>query len=287
MPQQPVSTPVSVKALQLCPHSCLVQPQSLGGGRLNWIQCLGIRCFLPSKTRGYLSQPRILTFFGDRYIASRSFSSSAFSNCTMTLPSASSSTTMASSGFALFTATLAGTAAPMVGGRTRQKVQTRSPFRNVTSATFRFFAVGSGRPARPGPEARAPDFSGVSRARFAPVAVPPAPRPRHPRTSSLQAMKRRSMSWSSGSMCSKPSKSSALWMTRVDFRARRKVLKMHRAWYHMIWMKPSSPPCRPCISTRRPMRMWPFSMNFSPPWSTRSKQSWSLHMARPPPARLA
>mmetsp|Transcript_65260 Transcript_65260/g.187956 ORF Transcript_65260/g.187956 Transcript_65260/m.187956 type:complete len:244 (-) Transcript_65260:263-994(-) len=242
--------------------------------------------------RGYLSQPRIFAFFGERYMASRSFSSSAFSNWMMTLPSFSSSTTMPSSGFALFTAMLAAApGGPTVGGRTRQKVHTRSPRFRVTPPVLRFLLIGSeSPPTRPtlGPAPRDAPFSGVSRLRFTPApAPPPVPRPRQPRASSLLWMKRRSMSWSSGSMCAKPSKSSGLRMTLVDFRDLVKVLKMQRAWYHMIWTTPSSLPLRPGISTRLPMRRWPFSMNFSPPWSMRSRQSPSLHIARPPPARAA
>mmetsp|Transcript_85104 Transcript_85104/g.260038 ORF Transcript_85104/g.260038 Transcript_85104/m.260038 type:complete len:253 (-) Transcript_85104:106-864(-) len=252
-----------------------------------------MRCFFPSKQRGYFSQLRIFAFFGFWNIATRSFSSSAFSNWTMTAPSFTSSTIMPSSGLALLTAASAGGRPSTTGGLTRQNVHTRSPFFKRTSSCLRLFPAGS--PRRPTPRDLSgvcsaprfvpPGFSGVWF--FAPAAAPPRPRPCHVRASSLLAMKRRSMSWSSASMWAKPSRSSGVWMTRVLLRALMKVSKMHLAWYHMIWIIPSSLPCLPCISTRRPMRRSPFSMNFVPPCEKRSRHSWFLHIARPPPARVA
>mmetsp|Transcript_125596 Transcript_125596/g.313850 ORF Transcript_125596/g.313850 Transcript_125596/m.313850 type:complete len:222 (+) Transcript_125596:463-1128(+) len=220
----------------------------------------------------------------------------------MTFPSFSSSTTMPNSGFGLLTANSAGGRPSTTGGLTLQKVHTRSPFLKVTLSwpVLRLFAAKDS-PRRPGPlgppppPGTPPGFSGVSgrallpppaAAAAEPVALPSL-RSRQLRTSSLETMNRRIISWSSGLMCSKPSKSNGDWMTRVFFRDRMNTLKMQRAWYHIIWTKPSSSSLLPFISTRRPIRRQPFSMTFKPPWSCRSRQSVSLHMARPPPARAA
>mmetsp|Transcript_43384 Transcript_43384/g.97922 ORF Transcript_43384/g.97922 Transcript_43384/m.97922 type:complete len:308 (-) Transcript_43384:256-1179(-) len=270
---------------QLCAHSCLTHPQSLGGGFLR-TQLIGSLCFLPSKMRGYLSHA--LTFASllswERYCSTRCFSCSELSNCTTTVSSTTSSAIMPSSGFGLFTAkTSPKGAAPglsLGAPLTRQCVQTRSPFRNVlrsSRCSFSLLPAGVDAPSPPG----GPRFSGV----LAAPPLGPAARFRAMRTSSLPEMMPRSMFWSSSWMSSKPSMSSTVWMTRVVFRARMKVLKMHRAWYHMITTCPSSP--LPSISTRRPMRSSPFSMLRTPPCAWRSRHSRSRHIALPAPPRVA
>mmetsp|Transcript_41295 Transcript_41295/g.116890 ORF Transcript_41295/g.116890 Transcript_41295/m.116890 type:complete len:273 (+) Transcript_41295:275-1093(+) len=271
------------------PHShewfqlCFVHPQSLGGGRFHWIQFTGIFCFFPSKMRGYLSHPRIFSVVFEplQYFSIRSFSCSSLSNWRMTVPSLTSSLTIASSALGLFTANTIPFPTPgsVAAGRTRQCVQTRSPFFNSRDSfsTLRFLAA-------PPPSSRklALRFSGV-RPAFRPA--PPAARDFAPRTSSLPSMNRRIICWSSYWRFSKFSRSSAAEITRVVLRDLTKLLNMQRAWYHIITTSPSAPSF--CISTRRPIRRSPFSILRTPSCACRSRHWRSRHMARPPPPRGA